>query len=291
MFCFIYFSLHHNSKIQLTLPVSSIGKLISDNNSFPDSTCAVHTQEVSSTTAKIHVVCLAMIPAFHINYAFDHGKRFVTPNQIIHPEQPEFIVLTNLVPSKKYLCEAVSGATTQFITLPAEPVPNNAFAVWIQGVNAYDPLPLEYSCLSVYGKDAPSPPLKWVKAPIGTREFMLTFTETDPLNGIRYAWVLYNISRNTWTLEQNTTVGIAAGTDGGGQHTRIYRYWPPCSAGEGWRPITLTLYALSTSLVQALGNSWDTYAPDAELVVDFVNTQNIYLSRAFFSVVWCHYDC
>jgi len=286
--CCIYFALHQNNKNQSLLPMSFS---LVDKLNQSDSSCVIHTREVSSTTAKIHIGCLVTVLDFHLKCNFAHGKRLTTPDQTIYSDQPEFVVLSNLVPGKKYMCTGFSGATTKFNTLPAEPIPNNVFSVWIPGVNDYDPLPVEYTCLSGYEKFSPSPPLKWANAPAGTREFMLTFAENDPLNGVRYEWVLFNISGNTSSLQQNTTLGIAAGTDGGGEHSRIYRYWPPCSAGAGWRPVTLTLYSLSTSLVEILGNPFDILATDAEVAVDFVNTQNITLSRAFFSVLWCHYEC
>jgi len=236
-------------------------------------------QPTSTTFAEVHfVVSCPETATIHIEYhTGKKGKEYHSPDFVVSPGEQKSIILSNLVPSSFYTCEVGTLAYRvgcDFSTAPLPMLGATAFSVAIPGLNNYDIFPSEYTCAN---PNAYSPPVIWANVPPGTQDLFLTFTEGDPFLGVRYLWAQYNINPAALSgLAARSTEGLSA-----------YPFKAPCSAGNGWRPILVTLYALQYPLQQRTVS----VPVSAEDLVKLIENKNLAIATATFRAMYCHNEC
>jgi Raf kinase inhibitor-like YbhB/YbcL family protein len=103
--------------------------------------------------------------------------------------------------------------------------------------------PVVYTC----DGDDISPELNWNNAPSNTKTYALILSDPDAPDGVFFHWVLYNLPRNTHSLEKNVArlpAGAAAGVNSWGKDG----YNGPCPPKGTNHHYVFTLYALDKNL-------------------------------------------
>ncbi len=108
-------------------------------------------------------------------------------------------------------------------------------------------IPVKYSCR---GNNI-SPALTWSNAPAGTQSYALIVDDPDAPMGTWVHWVVYNISSNTTSFEENAdTSAVSVGKNSSGN----MHYDGPCPP-SGTHRYFFKLYALDSKLSLSPGAS------------------------------------
>ena len=151
-------------------------------------------------------------------------------------------------------------------------------------------LPVESTC--VYGPSCHSPAVAWLNTPVGAIEFYLVLWTVPTTGEIDYNWVLYGIPGTLTQLDESTTIGTKGCFGHGGIEDGCFSYRCACSSGPGWKDYTLTIVALSQSLVEAMGSSYNASAATGNTLTKYLlQNSDIVVSSASTTVSDCHFSC
>jgi len=281
-------------------------------------------EEDLSANAIVYVKCSSDIGHFNLQYLSTASA----PNEISNNQlsldsgtcsYSRSIELSGLIPNECYsvLLKYNDFGTLkvigpqQFTTLT--PSPPSGFQVSIVGADYWGILPEENTCKNtVWGNGpqqyltaltiarqeqnmpvtradskgyiGPNPALKIVNIPSATKD-MLIVVQTNIGGTLGYDWVLYDLhpSETTFTLEQSTTLGTNGPTRDG-----VYIYWPPCSSGPGFKVYNLTVFALTSPVMEA---SFYYDSITGQNLVSYLSTSTIVIKTATTWYSSCHTDC
>lgn len=127
---------------------------------------------------------------------------------------------------------------TSAIAVATQPFTLTSSAAAEQGA-----LPVLYTC---DGKDI-SPQISWSGVPPKTQSFAMIVSDPDAPDGVFYHWVLYNLPKDTRSLEEGITefpVGTTVGINSWGKAS----YNGPCPPKDTNHHYIFTLYALNKKL-------------------------------------------
>eukprot|EP00595_Chromulina_sp_UTEXLB2642_P003460 CAMPEP_0196763712 /NCGR_PEP_ID=MMETSP1095-20130614/4588_1 /TAXON_ID=96789 ORGANISM="Chromulina nebulosa, Strain UTEXLB2642" /NCGR_SAMPLE_ID=MMETSP1095 /ASSEMBLY_ACC=CAM_ASM_000446 /LENGTH=167 /DNA_ID=CAMNT_0042117477 /DNA_START=272 /DNA_END=775 /DNA_ORIENTATION=+ len=124
---------------------------------------------------------------------------------------------------------------------------------------------------------------------------MSSIWTTEDDSGIKYDWIVYNISSSLNYLDEdvgNTTrKGVWNGVLHGGTYPNrpYYYYVAPCTEGWGVRYYTFTIYALNTNVVQFITDDDSNDLAVANNLIDYIYNNNIVIATSNITVQWERY--